>query len=409
MRKIILILFLSTSSILFAQGGSNYSIFGFGDLTNGSRSGYEALGGTQIAMPDPYGINLKNPSMWTNVQNTRLSLGYRFNQHINVDENATLLQNNGKITGFHGMFKVDTLNDVAAAIGIYPYTSRDFLIQSPISITENDLTTTGNVIYSGEGGINEAYAGLSFRFLKDFAFGGMIFTNFGNLSTETNTLINGDFSYFNSYVIKNEFLSGAGTRIGIAYRGINNLQVGAYYETFWNTSVESERRYFTIRGGVDDTTLTSTFDVTMPTAYGFGASYMAGKFIIGADFEMRQFADFDYNQRETVTYRDNMRISLGVNRIGNFRYTAPILDRIDYKFGVFYNELYFNVAGEDINEYGASFGGRIPFGNSMYSDAAFVFGSRGTTNSGLIQEYYLRFIVDVSIGETWFKPFRREY
>jgi hypothetical protein len=57
----------------------------------------------------------------------------------------------------------------------------------------------------------------------------------------------------------------------------------------------------------------------------------------------------------------------------------------------------------------ASIGFQVPWSGTFISDIALTFGSRGTQTDGLIREYFGKLSVDVSIGETWFKPFKRDY
>ena len=56
-----------------------------------------------------------------------------------------------------------------------------------------------------------------------------------------------------------------------------------------------------------------------------------------------------------------------------------------------------------------TFGFSAPFGKSSIFDFALVFGVRGEVNSPLVQEYFGRFYFNVSIGEEWFVPFKREF
>jgi len=45
----------------------------------------------------------------------------------------------------------------------------------------------------------------------------------------------------------------------------------------------------------------------------------------------------------------------------------------------------------------------------MMFDIGLVLGTRGTTNDKLIQENFGRLFIDISVGETWFKRYKREY
>ena len=88
---------------------------------------------------------------------------------------------------------------------------------------------------------------------------------------------------------------------------------------------------------------------------------------------------------------------------------ADYFDRITYRAGFGYSNLYYQVMGKDISEYKFSIGGSFPLSTSGMIDGTLVFGLRGTNSNGLVQDKYIRLIIDISIGEVWFNPFKREY
>ncbi len=103
-----LVLCLTSPSQLRAQGGSNYSIFGIGDLRQTLGASYDGLAGTQIAVWSDYAINLANPAAWGAVKSTRIQGGFRFNQQSVSNGSITSDQNNGKLEGMATIFSIDT-------------------------------------------------------------------------------------------------------------------------------------------------------------------------------------------------------------------------------------------------------------------------------------------------------------
>ncbi|MBU3680218.1 MAG: hypothetical protein FGM32_11565, partial [Candidatus Kapabacteria bacterium] len=59
----LLALVLAPYSLLFSQGGSNYSTVGLGDLRLSSGALYDGMAGTSIAMPNDHGNNTENPAL----------------------------------------------------------------------------------------------------------------------------------------------------------------------------------------------------------------------------------------------------------------------------------------------------------------------------------------------------------
>ncbi len=49
----------------------------------------------------------------------------------------------------------------------------------------------------------------------------------------------------------------------------------------------------------------------------------------------------------------------------------------------------------------------VPVVDQAFVDFAIIGGTRGTLSEDLLQEYYFRMNIDLSVGETWFKPFRK--
>ena len=97
---IIAVVIVFSSCMAYAQGGSNYSIFGIGDIRRSVSSAYDGLGGTQIAVTSSYAVNLLNPAAWGALESTRLQGGFRFNQQSISNGSTSADQNNGKLDGF---------------------------------------------------------------------------------------------------------------------------------------------------------------------------------------------------------------------------------------------------------------------------------------------------------------------
>jgi hypothetical protein len=71
--------------------------------------------------------------------------------------------------------------------------------------------------------------------------------------------------------------------------------------------------------------------------------------------------------------------------------------------------LYYKARGEQIKEYYGAIGFHFPVVGLTSLDMSFNVGRRGTMDNGLIRETFVRALFNFSIGETWFKPYKREY
>lgn len=390
----------------FADGGSNYSVYGLGDLQGANGAFYQGLGGTSIAFPSEDAINFKNPALWGFVSKTRLQVGYRFSQLYISQEKESLYQNNGSVDAIAGIFSIDTSAGISISFGLVPYSHVDYLSISPIKVYLENMEVQGKTTYKGKGGLTNGYLGLSLELFDGLYLGSSVFANFGSLSMSLITELY-DANSIQTYTFRDDNYIGSGIRSGLYYQ-LGDLGVGAYYEKQINFKVKSQYRYY-FNFDDADTIIAGDSKYTLPDAYGFGASFRTGKFIFGADISMQDYSKFEYQLGPKAKFKDYMSASLGIQRTGSRLAGAKYLDRADYNFGLGYKQLYYSVMDTDINEVYGSFGMSMPLLDNTKFDWALVFGSRGTSGKGLVNETFANLIISVSIGEIWFKPFRRTY
>lgn len=409
MTKIIFIALLITLFTIsgYSQGGANYTIFGIGELNTSGNAAFEGLAGTSIAFPDENAINFRNPAMWSTVSSTRINVGYRFNQSLAYSDLVNSFQNYGALTGMSTLFMIDTSLGLAASLGIMPYSNINYLIATPIEETINDIYLKGRTIYQGKGGISMIYFGGATNITEYASVGASIFSTFGKVTSLRKTEYFGDPYAFTYTSSRNDFFSGFGYKFGLSVRPSEGLTLGMFFENHPTMDVETDVIYTSTL--LPDTSVRRNSSHTIPNNIGFGASYRTGKFIFGADYSIQDFSNFDYNLLSNSKYKPGSIISVGINRLGNKSFSAPLSDKTSYKFGAYYKQHYFSVNGNDISELAFSLGFQVPWSGTFISDIAILGGYRGTQNDGLIREYFGRFSVDISIGETWFKPFRRDY
>lgn len=407
MKKIIIfIVILLINSPLFSQGGSNYSIFGVGELNHINGAKYDALGGTSVAFPHATGINLSNPAMWSENTDTRIQLGYKFNQSLVSNETQNLYQNNGGLDGLLTLFNLDTAMGASVSMGFYSYTNVNSLISTPVTVTANGETLSGVTTYEATGGITRVYFGFSIKPIDMLAIGAQVFGNTGLIKNSTQSVFYED-NAFTTYTEANDGLGGTGLRFGLMLEPISNLRLGAFYEPSTTLSVENDLTFGSSL--VDDTTFSSSAEYDLPSTLGLGVSYLTGKFIFGLDFQTSDYSTFTYNTFDNIQYSTYNSYSLGIQRIGNNSPSAKGFDTWGYSLGASFKNHYFQVNGLAIDEFSGSFGFTIPIRGTAELDAAFTIGQRGTTDSGLIKESFGKLSLNISIGDTWFQPFNRSY
>jgi len=403
---VIMLAFWGFSSLLIAQGGSNYSVFGIGDLHHGIGAAYDGIGGTSIAVPFHSSLTNRNPAQWSFIKTTRLQAGYRFNQQIVENEKMNLWQNNGKIDGFIINFGIDTASAINLNIGISTYSSVNYFVSFPIEVElGNGTLLNGRTAYQGIGGLSQGWIGGSYKPASWLALGASMHTYFGNIQSSSSTLLYNSNSSPTRTVTKDVF-SGYGYRLGVLVEPLQKLYLGAYTEL--NNDMSLDRFTNFQAAYLNDSIITDNFSFQFPNLYGVGLSYTIGNVVVASDYITQNFSNFQYN-RGDASFTDYKAISFGVARLGLFGFNRTFFDRTTYMIGGGYKEKNLSIKGTNINEYYMSVGISAPLVGFAVLDASLTFGSLGTVDFGLLRESFGRLNVSLSLGDAWFQPFKREF
>lgn len=397
-----------------SAGGSNYSIFGIGDIREDVGAGYAGMAGTALAVPSAYAINLMNPSASSYNLTTRLQVGFQMQQYQVKTSERSISQNNGEADGINMVFAIDTAAGIGAQFGIRPYSTVNYLFRLRGPVEGEFSSDTAQTTYDGSGGMSSLYLGASFRPIPDLSVGAEIMHYLGSIRSRSFTEVEvanaRDIEFSDVRGFK-----GTGMRFGLMYRGIEKLTIGATAEFNGNVGVDESFVFPGIvnSGGVilsPDSTVSSYSSIVLPFTLGLGISYRTGEFLWAADWVSRDFTDFTYRTSEvaSVTFRNSNRYSLGMQWFGALDPSRATLEGAIISAGLGYNEQYYVVNGQEINELFASIGAQFPLTSRVNADIGISGGMRGTTDNGLFQDSFLKFSFAVSVGDTWFIPFDRK-
>ncbi len=406
---IAIVTILSSISInSLAQGGSNYSALGFGDFNNFGNANTAGMNGLSIAIPSHTSINLSNPALWSEITMSRLNMGYWFNQNVVSTDDYSLWQNNGSVSGFTGALNMSKKYGITMALGMVPKTAVRYYIGTPILINQDEIYAEGTTYYRGEGGLNDAFIGLSGRFFGRIAFGVSANYTFGTITSYTNSLFKNDVTLYSPKSTTKDFLSGWGGKVGTFIDLGKGFNVGGVFEFGTQLTYDSDLAYFGVNAATDTLIKTNGLKTTIPVSIGAGLSYEYERMTVGLDFIRQNYSDLDYRLGNETEFRNTNQFILGLN-INPPKRQRNYIDRISWRAGLAYRNLYYTVHGEDIDELSASLGMGLPAGKTLIFDIGVVLGTRGTTNNSLVNENFGRLFVDFSIGEIWFQRHERDY
>lgn len=402
---VIIAIIVLSISYLFSQGGSTLSIYGIGDIIHNSSAFYDALGTTAIAVPTDNSINLYNPALWGKLSQTRIRAGYRFNQNRIESEGRVNWQNNGKVHSILYALSIDTSKGASICFGFNSYSTVNYLISKSIRVVIDGYELNGEDLYQGSGGISQALLGASFKPLPFLYVGASIFADLGTINRTTKTLVYGSYAS-SAYNEITDHFAGMGFRAGILAEPVRKFLIGGFFETHNKTNLTSNQHY--IYELTLDTTFTTESKIQLPSAYGIGISFTTDRLMFAADFSSQNFSTLQYNLGQRASFGNEYKLSLGISRIRNKSSFVSFGERITYNWGAYYKNLYTRVDGKSISEYAGTFGFEIPIVGSTFFNAGFVLGARVPSADYLPKEYFGRMILEISLGETWFVPFRRE-
>lgn len=405
---LVVILFCASLGKVVAQGGSNYSALGIGDLRRNPGAFYEGMAGTAYAMPSTHGINLTNPALLGMSTLTRLQVGYKFQQHLVTQGSNQLAQNNGELDGLVALFGIDTTYGFGISFGLSAYSNVNYLVSRPIFSDVSGVQVSGRSEQLGEGGTSGIHVGASFRPFQDVYIGVQAQSLFGVIRQSDQIILDGQFDKLTN--LSTYDIRGVVLKVGAYWNVSKFWSIGGVISGGPSASVNNARRAVAVQGQnvFFDSTQVFESDSPLPFTVGLGVSYADNNTTWGMDLEMMDASALTINSRAGVTNGTAIRASLGMNKTGAQTSLAPFIERIGIRTGVAYQQLYTTVLGNSIYEMYGAFGVNFPLGATAIVDASINAGYRGAAGGSGINELFSRFSVSVNIGEQWFKPFARD-
>lgn len=432
--------FIPLLGVIFFVSGSKgqtdltspYSIFGPGLVKERHSVAQFGMGGTGVALFDPYRMNLINPAASANYMEPIFETSGRgdistFETSVDAFDNRSFELNNLSLS-----FPIKR-NIWAMNIGLVPFTTVGY----DISVIDSDESNTYQTNYFGEGGISQGYFGMGYKLFNRvdtagnvtaLSLGGQLNFNFGTVNNNRRINFIDDptalgFEETESILIRDvNFEIGAQYQTNLIRRSLANpsylkLMLGAVYGFGNELSAEQNDYAYNFRFAstgaiVPRDTLSSATrvkgSITMPSyiTLGTGLDWVSRKRMRlrwAFDYSITNWQDYsvnfendnlaaDFNQSKT--YGTGLEITPNISSTGFLR-------TIEYRLGFRYSETNLNLREEDITDIGMSFGLTLPINfrrglTKSSFHAGVEYGEYGTTNNGLIKETYIRILAGFS-------------
>lgn len=423
----ILFLLLFSVKSLVAQNyyNSPYTRYLIGDLKNQGFAYNKGLGGSSIALRPQNQLNYLNPASFSAQDTTSFILQLGLNgQYANiitgVDAQRTFNMNIDYITvGF------PVTNWWNASIGAAPYSRIQYFFREEIN--ESILGEGMTFDYSGFGGFNEFYIGNSFEISEVLSLGFNASYLFGSLDRKQisylteKSAISASVENTTNYISSDFYFKG-GIQFYPTIGEKHQIILGATYDFRSNIDVKLKGKTLRFNtantGGISTDSLNFSIDtlapLVLPSKIAVGFSYIYDKKLlftaeyIKQDWTGTNIANSNFKAGLYESYRFGAEFTPAP--LSN-RLREPYYKRINYRLGGNYTKTYLYTNERNISDYSVSAGLGFPLKNARKVftgtsiNVGYQYGSRGTTENGLIQDKYHNFTIGLTLHDFWFlKP-----
>ncbi len=424
MRRYIelLIPFVFVTALFHAEAqvavNSPYTRFGLGEISQQGFGLSRGMGGTSIAHRFSSHINHLNPASYS-VQDT---LSFILDFGIK-----------GEIRELSSQFEKVSLKDFnmehvalafpltrwwGASIGILPFSriGYNMMLEGSFSTPEDIY----RVYYEGNGNLNKFYIGSAVRLGKHFAIGTNLSYIFGSYERNKRVSVPRDASAETMYVHKTtvgDVIFNFGIQGFTKLKNGSELTVGLVFDN--DTRLNSEfsslliNNYVLYRDTMERLE-NQKGEITIPMRIGGGLLYSyKNRLMVAMDYSAQNWSKARFfGEGDSLTQSSSVRFGLQYTPVAIDEVTrAPYWQRISLRAGAYYNRTYLDINGQQLENYGMTFGLGIPWKNERNLltktsfNISYQLGWQGSLDSGLVKETYHVFSVGFTLYDFWFiKP-----
>ena len=405
-----------------AQSGSNspYSRYGFGQLSDQSFGNSKAMGGIAYGLRNGYQINAANPASYSAVDSLTFLFDFGMSlQNANFEENGVKTNAKNSTVDYIAM-QFRLWKRMGMTVGFLPYSIVGYNMNQVKSISTDEY---GNPIqslstYSGDGGLQQVFAGLGFKVFDNLSIGANFSYFYGDITHSVNTT----FSNTNAYSsVRAEKLEISDYKLDFGLQYTQNfgkkhkINLGAVYTLGHDLNGSGYKFKETYLSG-SNIPMTQTVDTlknafSLPQSFGVGATYVYNnRLTVGLDYTLQKWEDVKFFN-ENDKFQNRSKISMGAEYLPN-PISRNYLNRVRYRMGAYYSEPYIKVNGQEgAREYGVSLGFGLPLevfqGRSILNISG-QYVKVSPKVKGMLEENYLRINLGLTFNDRWFMKWKVE-
>ncbi|HRR07190.1 MAG TPA: hypothetical protein PLO56_00705 [Rhodothermales bacterium] len=418
---------------LYAQvvsDGSIYSRYGLGERHHFNNSRSAAMGGAGTGYSDAIYVSATNPATLGYQVLTRFTGGYRYQANRFSDKAG----NNSKlgVGGIdHFQFSFPLIDrKLGLGISFMPYSRTGYRVQSTGKLPKGDGYADSTLYvtsYEGRGNLQQFEVGLGGKLGKLISVGGGLRFYTGQIDHIQRTSFSDVENFTERLSTSNTRLYGVGGNMGIHVEKTKlgkkkNQEIGFGATVGLPATLNTRRTRILGENEIVDTlSVSQQFDTKLPLTTTVGLAYRPNEnVLLVADFLSERWSKFSsglsfggYNPAMATDkqFQDRTRIGIGAEYIPagrNFR--DNYFMRAAYRLGFYTESGYFKPAANQnyfLRTNALTAGISLPtrkIGTTL--DVNMEFGTRGTTDFGLVRDLYFKMGLYLNFGEKWFQRFK---
>ena len=420
---------LLTGLCAYAQDGAHgsyspYSIYGIGDISKQGTAYNKGMGGTGIAARNKRYINYLNPAAVTARDSLSFMADFGLSQANKVYAQGDMKSASNTFNIYDFVMSFPIYRSSAFMVGITPFSDVGYDFSS-IETDPDIIGHTGNIEYDsyGTGSVYQIFFGAGVTLWKKLSLGAEALYYFGNIDKITN--MNYSNSSYRSINGGNDITVNAFTgKFGVQYEqkiaGNVTMTLGATYRL--GTGMKgyaTEYRYANLSNVSD--TLRHNIDtlgakgLRIADELGLGVSFRKGD---------KWSAEFDYLRSDWTKSGFDSQSGFGVKGVSVFSSTVSqsfragfeitpnrndiryFLKRCTYRAGIYYDQSYYKLDGNNVNSLGITLGFTLPVFREMRYNGISLgidMGQRASARNNMIRERYAMFVIGFNIHDIWFQ------
>lgn len=410
---LIIPLLLPATIALAGSGGSIYSFLGIGDLRLAPNVRAAGMGYTGYAISTPHYINTLSPASWTRIERARIEASMLYEGYQSTNGSISRYLARGDFNGAMLALPLSPSRGIVVAAGFTPFSNVNYNTYTAGTFTGTADTMAYSINHTGTGGISKGQIGISYAPTRSIALGVGLNYLFGTVE-KTSTVTPRSTAFAGGTQNEETTMNGTTFTISAMLDSLENVSsfLAPFSFGFSLTTrahLTSTHRYTYLFTTLRDTTAETEEYLTIPATLGIGISYRpSARWLIAADVTTQAWRSAEYRGKSIEGIRNSTLVGIGFERLPAREAGQPLFDRIAYRFGALYHATYYAPNGDPVNAWAVTAGLGIPVSADTRLNLAVEYGSRGSTNKGMIKDNILRFSASITISELWFARFEED-